>query len=140
MMNENDLRCRISDVFKHYGTTPGKMAGKDAALQNRLSRQMRGASITYDTIITILENYPDVSSDWLLRGRGEMLLADNLPAMSGKEDEEKLSLHAEVARLTSENEELRRRCIMLEGQKELLREMMGSARQALDATFKKNIS
>lgn len=46
----------------------------DSALQNRLSRQLRGAVITFDTIQRILEDFSDISAEWLIRGTGQMFL------------------------------------------------------------------
>jgi hypothetical protein len=119
-MDEDNLRSRISEVFKHFGTSAGKMSGTDTALQNRLSRQLRGASVTYDTIATILERFPGVSSDWLLTGKGEMLIEDDLPKIRGSEGEDEMALHAEVAKLRGENEELHRALIKADGKVEYL--------------------
>lgn len=33
-------------------------------------------SIKSETIIRILETYPDLSAEWLLRGKGEMMLSE----------------------------------------------------------------
>lgn len=42
-------------------------------MQKRLSRQLNGgATVTFETISSILESFPDISAEWLLRGEGEM--------------------------------------------------------------------
>lgn len=47
-------------------------------MQVRLSRQINnGATITFETVSNILDAFPDVSAEWLLRGKGEMLVASS---------------------------------------------------------------
>lgn len=47
-------------------------------MQVRLSRQINnGATITFETVSNILDTFPDVSAEWLLRGKGEMLIASS---------------------------------------------------------------
>lgn len=62
------LRERIRQVFKNHSISPSGFAGEDSAFQNRLSRQLRDAAVTADTIQRILSAFPDVSAEWLLRG------------------------------------------------------------------------
>lgn len=71
---EEAVRQRIIEVFNKKNTNPTKFSKGDSVLQNRLSRQLRGAVITFDTIQRILEEFPDISAEWLIRGVGEMFL------------------------------------------------------------------
>lgn len=71
---EDVVRQRIIQIFSIKNTNPTKFSKGDSALQNRLSRQLRGAVITFDTIQRILEEFPDISAEWLIRGVGEMFL------------------------------------------------------------------
>lgn len=63
-----NLRERIKRVLKDHNTTANGISDGDSAVQNRLSRQLREASVTADTIQLILRKFPDVSAEWLLRG------------------------------------------------------------------------
>lgn len=63
-----NLRERIKMVLKDHGTTANGISDGDSAVQNRLSRQLREAAVTADTIQLILRKFPDVSAEWLLRG------------------------------------------------------------------------
>ena len=57
------------------GWTENSISEGDAATQKRLNRQIsHDASITVDTILLVLDKYPCVSAEWLLRGSGEMLM------------------------------------------------------------------
>jgi SOS-response transcriptional repressor LexA len=63
-----NIRERIKKVLANHGTTANAISGGISAVQNKLSRQLREAAITADTIQLILEKFPDVSAEWLLRG------------------------------------------------------------------------
>ena len=72
-ITEEGVRQRLKELQKEKGYTENGLAGGDANRQKRLNRQLsHGAVITLDTILSILNNYPDVSADWLLRGIGDM--------------------------------------------------------------------
>ena len=75
---EDAVRQRIISVFERYNSNPTQFSGADSAMQKRLSRQLKGgASVTYETLLSILEKYENVSAEWLLRGKGDMLITDN---------------------------------------------------------------
>jgi hypothetical protein len=92
-------------------------------MQTRLTRQVNGgAAITYETILRFLEIFPEVSAEWLLRGKGEMILSDSLPEFYGDETDTELEAHAELARKTAELEELKLQVLRLDAQKDYLQE------------------
>ena len=62
------LRERIKKALKDHGTTANGISKGDSAVQNKLSRQLREATVTADVIQLVLETFPDVSAEWLLRG------------------------------------------------------------------------
>lgn len=120
---ENSIRQRIKDVLSSHNSNTNRLAGDDANFQNRLSRQInQGSTISCDTIARILSTFPDVSAEWLLRGKGEMLISDNLPSFYGEESENEMDLHAELARKTAELEEYKMQSLRLEAQKDYLQE------------------
>lgn len=97
-----DIRKRLKDILLHYNETINSISS-DNAMQTRFSRQVNGgASITYETILRFLEVFPEVSAEWLLRGKGEMILSDNLPPILGDESENDLDTHAKLAHATKE--------------------------------------
>ena len=117
-----DIRKQLKDILLRYNATLNSIA-VDNAMQTRLSRQVNGgAAITYDTILHFLEIFPDVSAEWLLRGKGEMLISDNLPNFHGEESDSELDVHAELARKTAELEELKLQVLRLDAQKDYLQE------------------
>jgi CRISPR/Cas system-associated protein Cas5 (RAMP superfamily) len=70
---EDLVRKRIMEVFALERTNPSKFSKEDKAMQKRLSRQLNGgATITFETISSILNAFQNISAEWLLRGEGEM--------------------------------------------------------------------
>lgn len=101
---------------------------KDFALQIGIKQQTinnytKGKrTVSLDAIIAILTAYEDVSAEWLLRGKGEMLISDNLPKFHGLETDSELNVHASLARMAAELEEYKLQIMRLEAQKDYLQE------------------
>ena len=101
---------------------------KDFALQIGIKQQTinnytkRKRTVSLDAVIAILTAYEDVSAEWLLRGKGEMLISDNLPKFHGEESDSELDVHAELSRKTAELEELKLQVLRLDAQKDYLQE------------------
>lgn len=70
---EEAVRARINKLQMEKGFTENGLAGGNIPTQKRLNRQLsHGAAITLDTLLRILQAYPEISADWLLRGSGDM--------------------------------------------------------------------
>ena len=69
--------------------------------------------VKLDTVLAILHTYSDVSAEWLLRGKGEMVLSDNLPPILGDESENDLDTHAKLAQATKEIDILHQEIVIL---------------------------
>lgn len=86
---EEDLRVRFKEVLSFYKSNINQLSKGDKAMQVRLSRQINnGATITFETVSNILDTFPDVSAEWLLRGKEEMLIASS---PNEKKEEEALA-------------------------------------------------
>lgn len=72
---KNDTRKRLKEVLTYYSVSENSLADGDSATQKRLNRQLRGAVITLGTLLLVLDRFPDVSAEWLMRGTGSMLNA-----------------------------------------------------------------
>jgi hypothetical protein len=119
----DEVRERILLVFSTFATNINKLSDGDTALRNRLTRQINNDSaITIDSISVILNAFPEVSAEWLIRGKGEMLLSENLPKFHGEETDTELDVHAELTRKTAELEELKLQVLRLDAQKDYLQE------------------
>ena len=66
---------RIKEIIAYSGLSDRAFALKCSIKQNTLSRQLGGVSeVSASTINAILDNYQEISAEWLLRGKGSMLL------------------------------------------------------------------
>ena len=66
---------RIKEVIALSGLSDRAFAIKCGIKQNTLSRQLGGVSeVSASTINAILDNYEEISAEWLVRGKGSMLL------------------------------------------------------------------
>lgn len=119
----DELRERIQTVFGCFATNINKLSDGDKALRNRLTRQLNNdAAITADSLDVILTRFPDVSAEWLLRGKGEMLITDNLPKFHGLETESEEDLKIELSKVMAELNEYKKQNIRLEAQKDYLQD------------------
>ena len=87
---------------KTYGNE-ADFALKIGVKQQTLNNYTNGKRpVKLDTVLAILHTYSDVSAEWLLRGKGEMFLSDNLPPILGDESENDLDTHAMLAQARKE--------------------------------------
>lgn len=106
-MKQNVIQ-RVAAVieFKTNGNERefARIVGVNPKTLNQHLKGERGISL--DVILQILSSFEDISSEWLLRGTGHMLIADNLPLITGDETDYTLTLHAELTRASLKIEEL----------------------------------
>lgn len=70
-----EVRKRIRQVLDKKGTTITAFAKSNGENQSKMSKQIKhDTAISINTILLLLNQYPDVSSEWLLRGKGNMFL------------------------------------------------------------------
>lgn len=121
---EELVRQRVKEVLAFYGTTLTKLANGDSAMQVKLSRQInRGAAVTFETISFILSNFSYVSAEWLIRGKGEMLISEAPTVLS--ENQEKNQPLEKKSSLEKQISLLEKKIISLEAENNVLREVVG---------------
>lgn len=114
---------RLKSVIAEKSNSASDFSKMIGIAQTTLSNQMKGPKgISIEVIMLTLDQFPDVSAEWLLRGKGEMLISDNLPKFHGEETDTELDVHAELARKTAELEELKLQVLRLDAQKDYLQE------------------
>ena len=87
---------------KTYGNE-ADFALKIGIKQQTLNNNTNGKRpVKLDTVLAILYTYSDISAEWLLRGKGEMILSENLPPIIGDESENDLDTHAMLAQARKE--------------------------------------
>ena len=64
---------RISKLIESTGLNPTSFAAKIGVQQMTLWGQLNGKrKLSLDSVLAILNSYPDVSAEWLMRGTGTM--------------------------------------------------------------------
>lgn len=116
---------RIREIIniKSRGLSEAAFAEKIGMKQQTLNNYIRGVnklSVAFITII--LETFPDVSAEWLMRGEGDMYITDGLPVIRGDESESEEDLHAALARCRAELKDSQNENVKLLGQLEFMEE------------------
>ena len=65
---------RISKIIESTGLNPTSFAAKIGVQQMTLWNQLNGKrKLSLETVTAIIENFPDISTEWLMRGTGSMM-------------------------------------------------------------------
>ena len=80
MDSTNLLKQRIQLVLKENGISVNFLAKTFGVNQKSLNDQINAdVRVGFQTIELVLDYFPTLSAEWLLRGEGEMLKADTTP-------------------------------------------------------------
>ena len=94
---------RLKEVIAAKSGSILDFSNKIGVPQTTLNNQIKSPrGISVSVILLTLHTFPDISAEWLLRGKGEMILSDNLPPLLGDESENDLDTHAKLAHATKE--------------------------------------
>ena len=127
---------RFKSIIAANSKSPTDFCKIIGVAQTTLSNQLQSTrGISVDVILLTLSAFPEVSAEWLLRGKGEMILSDNLPPIIGDESENDLDTHAmlaqakgEIDKLMQEVAKLKEKIIKQEGciewQKDFISELL----------------
>jgi hypothetical protein len=71
---KNAVTQRVMQVLESKNITPNALADKLGMYQQTISKQLKedGSGVSLTTIVGMLELFPDLSAEWLLRGEGDM--------------------------------------------------------------------
>lgn len=125
---EKILKERIKHLLVAKGITISDLTDDDNTYK-RLRRQINDdASIPYATIVLLLEMFPDVSAEWLVMGRGEMIRQD---AVTHNELHQASNNHGTIQignhnSINSDTEALKARIRELENDKQLLQGLLSA--------------
>lgn len=79
---------RINVVLKHFCKTPNGLANMLEMIPSTVNRQLKGDQALSSKVIEgVLSVFPDVSAEWLLRGKGEMLISEQTTLAKMQDDE-----------------------------------------------------
>lgn len=94
---------RLKDVISVKSSSILDFSNKIGVPQTTLNNQIKSPrGISVSVILLTLQTFPDISAEWLLRGKGEMILSENLPPILGDESENDLTTHVKLAHATKE--------------------------------------
>lgn len=94
---------RLKSVIATKSNSPNDFSKKIGIAPTTFNNQLKSPrGISVDVILLTLSSFPEVSAEWLLRGKGEMILSDNLPPILGDESENDLDTHAMLAQARKE--------------------------------------
>lgn len=97
---------RVRQLIEYYNTTANLLERKIFVSEGTIYKFLAGKiGMKVTTLVKILENFPEISPDWLLLGRGKMLRQNdaNLHQKESKNDssEEKIVKNIEKQKLSS---------------------------------------
>lgn len=100
-----EILLRIRELIESRGLKVNSFANEIGIAQTTLSTYFtKNRYPAYETIRAILEVFPEVSAEWLMRGKGSMYICDDLPKFRGDETETEEDLHAALAKCRAELE------------------------------------
>ena len=98
---------RVRCVISEKGFSSVFLSEKAKLSQPTIARQINGAiNVSIELLYAVLHECPDISSEWILMGKGNKYITDNLPPMTGNE--------TEIQLLEAANETLREKIKGLE--------------------------
>ena len=138
---EKSVTERFKRIIETKAPSATAFSSEIGISQSTLSSQFTGKNgIQVPVILAALKRYPDVSAEWLLRGKGEMILSDNLPPIIGDESENDLDTHAMLAHARKEidvlvqeiavfKEKITKQAGVIEWQKDFITELMDEKKE-----------
>lgn len=70
-----DILSHLKEIVAYSGMSIRALALRCGIPQKTLDNQIKGLrGISIETVVSILQAYPEISAEWLLRGNGEMLI------------------------------------------------------------------
>lgn len=80
MTNNNTINGRIKEIILSAGITDSAFAKRIGVTQSVIASMFqRGTEPSAKVLTSILLTYEDISAEWLLRGKGQMLLSEVTP-------------------------------------------------------------
>ncbi len=123
---------RIKSVIQHYGMSARAFALKCGLKDNTFINQMNGVrELSLTTVMKILLSFEDISAEWLLRGKGDMLLTHEQTSEENDRVNKLIDTvaylqctiseqHNKIKRLEEENKKLSSQLVLLKNDKEII--------------------
>jgi len=100
------IQKRIRQIIDYSKLSQNKFAAKIGVDSGAISRILKGGGFNHGVLENLVKEFPDISSRWLLTGKGEMLIESSSQF-------QKQELEEEIERLSKELEESQKDVIYL---------------------------
>lgn len=121
---------RINKIKEEKAKSERDFALKVGVKPNTMNQYLSGErGFSLDVVLKILDTYPDISSDWLLFGKGEMHKTS--VAFTGNESDAEIDLHALLIKTEAELEGTRDKLARAEAAVENMQELLGYHREKI---------
>ena len=103
---------RIKEIITYYSLSNRAFAIKCGLKDNTFINQLNGVrEVSLNTINAILLSFEDISAEWLLRGKGQMLLSEV------NNDAQNIERMKTIQLLTEDNKKVRGELAMLKNER-----------------------
>ena len=98
---EKLVKERMQLILKEFETNPTQLANRFGVNQKTLSSQInQETAVSLSTILLILDAFPTISAEWLLKGEGEMIKHSNeVQQQISTRDEELVALSRDLVKV-----------------------------------------
>ncbi len=95
---EEEVKIRIREILKEFSSNPTQLSKQFGVNQKTLNSQINDTTtLSVSTILLILNAFPEVSAEWLLRGNGEMKFSsDKNKSAIAQDDAELVALSRDL--------------------------------------------
>lgn len=95
---EEEVKIRIREILKEFSSNPTQLSKLFGVNQKTLNSQINDTTtLSVSTILLILNAFPEVSAEWLLRGNGEMKFSsDKNKSAIAQDDAELVALSRDL--------------------------------------------
>ena len=76
-MNEVKFSDKLRDMLEHFGMSQNAFASKANLNRVMINNYLNGSQPTYETLFNLLNAFPQISAEWLMRGEGPMIKDDS---------------------------------------------------------------
>lgn len=73
-MDSGNIYTRLHKVVEYSDLSQNKFALKVGIDRGLVSKMLNGTKFGIDKLMQIINSFPEISMEWLLRGKGEMIL------------------------------------------------------------------
>lgn len=97
---KDDVLQRIKWIYEQKSISEREFANYVGINPKTINQQFKGErSLSLDVVLGVISSFEDISTEWLLRGKGDIILTDEASKIK--------SLEAECNQLLGENRALR---------------------------------